>query len=62
MVENRPWLNILTHATLIFGVAFLCFPVWMALVASTHPGEALSRSPIPHVVRRPGVGELLPSS
>jgi sn-glycerol 3-phosphate transport system permease protein len=47
MVENRPWLNILTHATLIFGVAFLCFPVWMALVASTHPGEALSRSPIP---------------
>ena len=47
MVENRPWLGVLTHATLILGVAFLCFPVWMALVASTHPGEALSRSPIP---------------
>jgi len=47
MVENRPVLNILTHAVLIFGVAFLCFPVWMALVASTHPGEALVRSPIP---------------
>ncbi len=47
MVENRPWLGVVTHATLILGVAFLCFPVWMALVASTHPGEALSRSPIP---------------
>lgn len=47
MVENRPWLNILTHAVLIAGVIFLCFPVWMALVASTHPPEALSRSPIP---------------
>jgi sn-glycerol 3-phosphate transport system permease protein len=28
-------------------VVFLCFPVWMALVASTHPGEALSAQPIP---------------
>jgi len=47
MVENRPISGILTHVVLILGVAFLCFPVWMALVASTHPGEALSRSPIP---------------
>ncbi|QBX99872.1 sn-glycerol-3-phosphate ABC transporter permease UgpE [Rhodophyticola sp. CCM32] len=47
MVENRPLLKILTHAVLILGVLFLCFPVWMALVASTHPGEALLRSPIP---------------
>ncbi|GAA5079592.1 sn-glycerol-3-phosphate ABC transporter permease UgpE [Roseibacterium beibuensis] len=47
MVENRPLLNILTHLVLIAGIVFLCFPVWMALVASTHPGEALVRSPIP---------------
>ena len=47
MVENRPWLTILTHVSLIIGVAFLCFPVWMALVASTHGPEALSRAPIP---------------
>ena len=47
MVENRPLLTILTHVILIAGIVFLCFPVWMALVASTHPGEALSRSPIP---------------
>ncbi|MEO0939802.1 MAG: sn-glycerol-3-phosphate ABC transporter permease UgpE [Pseudomonadota bacterium] len=47
MVENRPWLAVLTHVVLIAGIAFLCFPVWMALVASTHSGEALSQSPIP---------------
>ncbi|AHM05741.1 Glycerol-3-phosphate ABC transporter, permease protein UgpE [Roseibacterium elongatum DSM 19469] len=47
MVENRPVLKILTHVVLIAGIVFLCFPVWMALVASTHPGEALARSPIP---------------
>ena len=47
MIENRPFLKILTHVVLISGVLFLCFPVWMALVASTHTGEALARSPIP---------------
>lgn len=47
MVENRPISAFLTHVVLIVGIAFLCFPVWVALVASTHPGEALSRSPIP---------------
>ncbi len=47
MIENRPWLNVITHAGLLLGVFFLCFPVWMALVASTHGPEALSRSPIP---------------
>ncbi len=47
MVENRPVLSFLTHAVLIFGVAFLCFPVWMALVASTHEGSELTRAPLP---------------
>lgn len=47
MVENRPFLTLMTHLLLILGVTFLCFPVWMALVASTHGPEALSHSPIP---------------
>ncbi|GGH37000.1 carbohydrate ABC transporter membrane protein 2, CUT1 family [Cribrihabitans marinus] len=47
MVENRPLLTFLTHFALIMGVVFLCFPVWMALVASTHGPDALARSPIP---------------
>lgn len=47
MVENRPLAAILTHVVLILGIVLLCFPVWMALVASTHTGDALSSSPIP---------------
>jgi len=47
MVENRPLAALLTHAVLIAGILFLCFPVWMALVASTHGPGALSHAPIP---------------
>ncbi|MEO0748575.1 MAG: sn-glycerol-3-phosphate ABC transporter permease UgpE, partial [Pseudomonadota bacterium] len=47
MVENRKASAVLTHIVLIAGIVFLCFPVWVALVASTHPGEALTKSPIP---------------
>ena len=47
MVENRPLLTALTHLVLIAGVLFTCFPIWIALVASTHGPSALSTSPIP---------------
>jgi sn-glycerol 3-phosphate transport system permease protein len=36
MVENRPVLDFLAHLVLILGVALVAFPVWIALVASTH--------------------------
>jgi sn-glycerol 3-phosphate transport system permease protein len=36
MVENRPFLDFLAHLVLIIGVAIVAFPVWIALVASTH--------------------------
>ena len=36
MVENRPVRTILTHAILIMGVALIIFPIYIALVASTH--------------------------
>lgn len=43
MVENRPFLNFLTHLVLILGVAVVGFPVYVAFVASTHgAGELLS--------------------
>ena len=43
MVENRPWLTLLAHVVLVFGVALVAFPVWIALVASTHePSTFLS--------------------
>jgi sn-glycerol 3-phosphate transport system permease protein len=36
MVENRPFLNFLTHAILIVGIAMVVFPVYLAFIASTH--------------------------
>jgi sn-glycerol 3-phosphate transport system permease protein len=36
MVENRPFLNVLTHLVLIIGVALVVFPVYLAFIASTH--------------------------
>ena len=47
MIENRPLLTVLTHALLILGVAAVCFPIWMALVSSTHLGARLSQDPLP---------------
>ena len=39
MVENRPWLNALTHLLLIFGIIVVIFPIYIALVTSTHEAE-----------------------
>ncbi len=36
MVENRPFLNLLTHLVLIVGVLMVVFPVYLAFIASTH--------------------------
>ncbi len=47
MIENRPWLDILTHAVLILGVAVVAFPVWVALVASTHPASSFASGQMP---------------
>ena len=47
MVENRPWLNLLSHLTLLVGVLVVALPIWIAFVASTHPPESLLKSPIP---------------
>ena len=43
MVEDRPWLNFLSHLVLIVGVFIVAFPVYVALIASTHgPDDFLS--------------------
>jgi sn-glycerol 3-phosphate transport system permease protein len=36
MVENRPFLNFLTHFVLILGIVTVVFPVYLAFIASTH--------------------------
>jgi sn-glycerol 3-phosphate transport system permease protein len=47
MVERRPWLDFLSHAILLFGVALVAFPLYIAFVASTHTAEAVAQSPMP---------------
>jgi len=47
MVENRPFLTLLSHLVVILGVAIIAFPVWMTFVASTHSQQTMLQSPIP---------------
>jgi len=47
MVENRPWLTILSHVIVLLGVAIIAFPVWMTFVASTHDQVTMLRPPVP---------------
>ncbi len=47
MIENRPWLNALTHLVLIAGVAIVVLPVYLAFVASTHPDGAFVSGVMP---------------
>jgi sn-glycerol 3-phosphate transport system permease protein len=47
MVERRPGWTALTHAVLILGLVVLAFPVYVALVASTHTAQTvLGRVPL----------------
>ena len=47
MIENRPGLNLLAHLVLIFGVAIVAMPVWIAFVASTHGATDFMSGTIP---------------
>jgi sn-glycerol 3-phosphate transport system permease protein len=46
MVENRPWLTVLSHAVMIVGVLFIAFPVYVTFIASTHPLERILEVPM----------------
>ena len=47
MVENRPFVTVLSHLVIILGVIIIAFPVWMTFVASTHDQSTMLRSPVP---------------
>jgi sn-glycerol 3-phosphate transport system permease protein len=47
VVKRRPWLTILTHAVLVLGVLVVAFPVYLALIASTHPSTAFMSGVVP---------------
>ncbi len=47
MVENRPWLTMLSHAVLILGVVVVAFPVYVTFVASTLTLDQIVSVPMP---------------
>ena len=47
MVTKRGWSHWLTHAGMILGVLIICFPIWLAFVASTHTPRAVVQAPMP---------------
>ena len=44
MVEHRPWLTFFTHAALILGCLIIAFPIYIAIVASTHTLDEITSS------------------
>ena len=47
MVENRPFLTVVSHAVLILGVVAVAFPLYVTFVASTHRLEDIMQVPMP---------------
>ena len=47
MVENRPFLNVISHIILIFGIVIVALPIWITFVASTHDAVRMTQAPIP---------------
>jgi sn-glycerol 3-phosphate transport system permease protein len=47
MVERHRFLNVISHALLALGVLVIVFPIYLALVGSTHSAQDMAQSPIP---------------
>jgi len=47
VVENRPWLNAMSHAVLIAGILVISFPLYVTFVASTHTLDDILKVPMP---------------
>ena len=47
MVENRPFLTFMSHATLILGVVVIAFPLYVTFIASTLTLEQILEVPMP---------------
>ena len=47
MVERQRGLDLLSHAVLLLGVAAICFPLYLALAASTHSAQDMAQMPSP---------------
>src|SRR5690606_16090493 len=46
MIERRPFLDLLSHAILLLGVATIAFPLYVAFVASTQTAQQVAQAPM----------------
>jgi sn-glycerol 3-phosphate transport system permease protein len=49
MIENRPWLTVVSHAVLILGIAVVALPLYITFVASTLAYDQVLQVPMPLV-------------
>jgi sn-glycerol 3-phosphate transport system permease protein len=49
MVEQRPFLTLVTHAVVVLGIAILALPVYVTFVASTLAVDQVLQAPMPLV-------------
>jgi sn-glycerol 3-phosphate transport system permease protein len=47
MVERHRFLDCISHCLLALGVLVIVFPIYLALVGSTHSAQEMAQSPIP---------------
>lgn len=47
MVEQQRWLDRLSHGVVLLGVVIIAFPIYLAMIASTHSAQDMKQSPIP---------------
>jgi sn-glycerol 3-phosphate transport system permease protein len=47
MVEHNRWLDVVSHVVLILGVVIVAFPLYLALIATTHSVQEIVQAPMP---------------
>ncbi len=47
MIENRPFVTVMAHITLVLGVLIVAFPIWITFVAATHDAVRMTQVPLP---------------
>ena len=47
MVERHRFLDFISHSLLALGVLVIVFPIYLALIGSTHSAQEMAQSPIP---------------
>lgn len=47
MVDRSRWLTFLSHTVMLLGVLVVAFPLYLALIASTHTADAIVQVPMP---------------